>query len=345
MYKGYVVDASLIDSDVHLSQGCTSCHKGDGAAGDRTAAHVGLVKRPSDSLSTCAPCHGDIAQNYALSLHYSDAGMKNGVRPRFSSAEAAVYDKKVFEQSCRSCHATCGDCHVKSPTISGVDLGLIAGHKFVRKDEAKTCALCHGGRVYPEFTGDYGGNADVHYQKGMGCTDCHRPEEMHGTGVAYADMRSVAERPSCVGCHLPGKEATDKAAQAHKTHAGKVSCSACHSSAEYRGCSDCHLGAGSTASPMFLLGRDPRDPAELTTLRLVPTVRDTFAPAGIAASNYDALQNLWDTVPHNTKKRTDRTRDCASCHQRQDHFLDAGTLPSGGAAANKKLIYEFPKKQ
>ncbi|HUX39465.1 MAG TPA: cytochrome c3 family protein [Rectinemataceae bacterium] len=269
--------------------------------------------------------------------------MKNGVRPRFSAAESAIFDKKVFEQSCRSCHATCGDCHVKSPTVSGVDLGLIAGHKFIRKDEGKTCALCHGGRVYPEFTGDYGGNADIHYQNGMGCVDCHRPLELHGRGVAYPDRRSVAEKPSCSACHAPGSETTDKGSQAHAIHGDKVSCSACHSSSEYRGCSSCHLGEGASASPQFVLGNNPRKPGQLSTLRLVPAVRDTFAKAGIASSSFDALPNFWDTVPHNTKKRTDRTRDCSTCHDRREHFLDAGSLPAGGSAANDKLIFTFEK--
>ncbi|HUX41596.1 MAG TPA: cytochrome c3 family protein [Rectinemataceae bacterium] len=343
MYKGFVIDLSLLNSDPHLSQGCTTCHKGDDKATDRTKAHSGLVKRPSDDPELCAVCHPDVAANYSLSLHYTTAGFKNGVRPRFSESEAAIYDKKVFEQSCRSCHASCGDCHVKSPTISGVDIGLLSGHKFVRKDEAKTCALCHGGRVYPEFNGDYGGNADVHYQKGMSCVDCHKAAGLHGNGVAYPDMRAVAEKPTCVGCHPAGAEASDKAKQAHAVHGDKVSCSACHSSAEYRGCSSCHLGEGATDAPMFVLGRNPRMPGQLTTLRLVPTVRDTFAKAGIAQANYDAVQNLWDSVPHNTKKRTDRTRDCATCHDQQAHFLTVDSLPVGGAEANKALIFNFRK--
>lgn len=320
-----------------------SCHRGDESAPTRDKAHAGLVRRPSDERATCSPCHADIAANYEKSLHFTTAGFRNGVLPRFSAAEAKTYDAKVFTQSCNSCHATCGDCHVKSPTISGLSSGLIQGHRFVRRDDAKTCALCHGGRVYPEFTGDYGGNADVHYQKGMTCTDCHRPLELHGNGKAYAGRREVAERPSCAACHAPGAESTDKALAAHATHGEKVSCSACHASAEYRGCSSCHLGAGAAAEPMFVLGRNPRKPEQLTTLRLVPTVRDTFAKAGIAQANFDSLPNLWDTLPHNTKKRTERTRDCAVCHDARSKFLTQEGLPPGGSAANQKLIFKFSK--
>ncbi|MDP3178267.1 MAG: hypothetical protein Q8M76_10215 [Spirochaetaceae bacterium] len=267
--------------------------------------------------------------------------MKSGVRPRFSEAEAKVYDEKVFEQSCRSCHASCGDCHVKSPIISGVNVGLIAGHDFVKKDEAKTCALCHGGRVYPEFTGEYGGTADVHYQKGMSCVDCHSGDEFHAAAGEQGDRRAVADKPTCLACHPSGSEETDKAKEAHADHGELVSCSACHSSSAYRGCASCHLGEGATSSPQFVLGDNPRMPGQLTTLRLVPTVRDTFKKVGIAQAGFDEVNTLWDTVPHNTRKRTERTRDCATCHSEKLHVLTEEELPKDGPAANEKLVFKF----
>jgi thiosulfate/3-mercaptopyruvate sulfurtransferase len=335
------VDKALLSSDPHLGQDCGSCHKGVPSAPTKLEAHTGLVKRPSENPETCGGCHGEIAASYKLSLHYSAAGMKSGVRPRFSAAEAGIFDAKVFEQSCRSCHASCGDCHVKSPIISGVNLGLQAGHRFVRRDEAKSCALCHGGRVYPEFVGDYGGNADVHYQKGLGCVDCHKEAELHASAGVQIDRRSVADRPSCLGCHPRGSEKTDKAKEAHADHGDLVSCSACHSSAEYRGCSSCHLGEGASSSPQFVLGDNPRQPGQLTTLRLVPTVRDTFAKVGIGQATYDSLPNLWDSLPHNTRKRTERTRDCSLCHTDKAHVLTEAELPAGGSEANKKLVFRF----
>ncbi len=300
-----------------------------------------MLNRPSDDPDTCGSCHTDIARTYKLSLHYTSSGMKSGVRPRFSEAEAAVFDEKVFEQSCRSCHASCGDCHVKSPVISGVNTGLLAGHDFVRKDESRTCALCHGGRVYPEFTGEYGGNPDVHYQKGMTCVDCHTGAEMHASGGEQTDRRSVVEKPTCVSCHQPGSEKTEKARTAHEDHADLVSCSACHSSTTYRGCASCHLGEGATSSPQFILGDNTRNPGQLTTLRLVPTVRTTFEKVGIRMENFDELPNLWDTVPHNTRKRTERTRDCAVCHSEKLNVLTEEMLPKGGSEANRKLVFEF----
>ncbi len=336
---GFVVSKDLIARDPHLQNDCTSCHKGNAAAKDQKAAHAGLIDRPSDDPeAACGTCHPEIAKNYTLSLHYTAAGMKHGVSGRFSEAERKTFDAKVFEQSCRSCHASCGDCHVKSPVVSGVNLGLMNGHQFARKDESKTCALCHGGRVYPEFTGEYGGTPDVHYRKGMTCADCHPAEQFHGDGKAYPDRTKVAVKPSCVTCHPLEYLGNDSTKETHETHDGRVSCSACHTASSYRQCSSCHLGEGARSSPAIVLGKNPRNPKELTTLRLIPTVRDTFQKAGIAQASFDALPNYWNTMPHNIAKRTDRTRDCNTCHQEGLYYLEAKMLPPGSSKKNLDLI-------
>ncbi len=332
------MDKTLLSKDPHLQSGCTACHKGDDKAAAKEAAHKGMVARPSEDLSTCASCHDDIGKKYGKALHYTSAGQLRGVEPRFSKAEFETFKGTVFEKSCRSCHASCGDCHVKVPVIGGVNLGLIKGHRFVKRDEAKTCALCHGGRVYPEFTGEYGGVADVHYQKGMICLDCHKTAELHGDGTAYVSRREIKGRPSCTGCHKVGEEKNEKARASHVRHRDTLSCSACHSAAPYRNCQNCHAGAGATSKPAFVLGRNPRNPKMVTTLRLIPTVRDTFKPVGITMTNFDALPNYWDAAPHNIRKRTERTRSCEVCHVEKQYFLTKGTLPPDGSKANLGLV-------
>ena len=319
---------------------CTSCHGGNDAGVDKETSHKGFVKRPSDNLKTCGQCHSKIAGTYSKSLHYTTIGQRTGVSGRFSKAELKQFDEKVFEKSCRSCHASCGDCHVQSPSIGGLNLGLINGHQFVKKDEGKTCAFCHGGRVYPEYTGDYGGSADVHYQKGMLCMDCHKKQELHGDGSAYLTKEAVKDRPRCVACHTSlGKEQKLVTRIAHTRHEGKVSCYACHSGGDYRNCYGCHLGTGATSKPGFLLGLNPRDMKSITTLRLIPTVRDTFGKAGIKMENFDAVPNYWNSPVHNIKKRTDRTRACDSCHIDKKGFMTKQMLIENGSKANEALIY------
>lgn len=338
MYKGYVVDKALLDKDPHFRAGCVLCHAGNDGELSKEKAHFGMLKKPSDNLRSCGVCHKNISANYAKSLHYTTAGQRTGVMPRFSAAELKTFDEKVFEKSCRSCHASCGDCHVKGAPVSGISIGLVANHKFVKKDEGKTCAFCHGGRVYPEYTGDYGGAPDVHYQKGMLCMDCHKKEEFHGDGKAYKSKNEIPQRPVCKSCHPQGKEAKMETQVAHRQHEGKVSCYGCHSGSAYRNCNDCH-GGHAAASPGMILGRSPRDKKVLTTLRLIPTVRDTFAPSGIRMEHFDAVPNYWDTPAHNIRKRTDRTRKCDACHVDRKNFLTKETLIKNGAKANEDLIF------
>lgn len=333
------MDAGLLSRDPHVMMGCRSCHKGDDSAPDKNGAHAGMVRRPSDDLDTCGKCHGKIAAAYGKSLHYTSQGQRQGVIARFSREETALFDRKVFEQSCRSCHASCGDCHVKSPAVSGISLGLIAGHKFVGRNEGKTCAFCHGGRVYPEYTGEYGGSTDVHYQKGMMCMDCHKKSELHGEGRTSTSKQEVMQRPRCTDCHDTGKAGTGLAKVAHGTHKGKASCYACHASGEYRDCTSCHMGTGATSKPAFTLGKNPRNPGEVTTLRLVPTVRDTFARAGIRQENFDKVPNYWNTPAHKIRKRTDRTRSCEVCHTEKKYFLTRESLVKDGSKANEALIH------
>lgn len=343
MYRGYVVDNGLLQKDPHFKMGCKFCHKGNEKELNKEKAHSGLVKRPSDDLKLCMFCHKPITDNYSKSLHYTTAGLRNGVMPRFSAAELKTFDEKVFQQSCRSCHSSCGDCHVKAPAVGGISIGLISKHKFVKKDEGKTCAFCHGGRVYPEYTGDYGGSPDVHYQKGMLCMDCHKKAEFHGDGTAYTSKQHVKDRPSCRTCHKLGGEAKMTARISHEVHQDKVTCYGCHTGASYRQCQQCHLGGGATSNPQMLLGLNPRDKKTLTTLRLIPTVRDTFAKAGIKMENFDALPNYWDTPAHNIRKRTDRTRNCDVCHVDRKNFLTKELLIKNGSKANENLIL-IPKQ-
>jgi hypothetical protein len=173
----------------------------------------------------------------------------------------------------------------------------------------------------------------------MTCTDCHTVKQLHGDGTAYMGRRDVANKPSCTQCHSADAEVSDAAKEAHKEHGENVSCSACHTGSEYRQCSSCHLGEGAGASPAMILGDNPRKSGQLTTLRLIPTVRDTFKKVGIEQKNFDALPNYWDTVPHNVKKRTDRTRDCTTCHGGRQHFLEEETIFQGASKKNLELIH------
>jgi len=184
-----------------------------------------------------------------------------------------------------------------------------------------------------------GGSADIHYQKGMTCLECHGKMEFHGTGSAYTSKKEVKEKPACTGCHKTGTEKTEKAKSSHVRHRDKVSCYACHSGGMYTNCYDCHLGKGATPRPGFFLGLDHKDKKTVTTLRITPAVRDTFKSAGIIMEKYDSLPNYRATAAHNIKKRTDRTRSCEVCHVEKKNFLTKEMLIRNGSRANELLLY------
>jgi hypothetical protein len=94
------------------------------------------------------------------------------------------------------------------------------------------------------------------------------------------------------------------------------------------------------AKPGFILGTSPRNRKEITTLRVIPTVRESFKPAGIQQANFDSLPNYWDAPIHNIRKRTERTRNCDTCHEDRKGFLTMETLLKNSSRTNLELIHK-----
>ena len=92
-----------------------------------------------------------------------------------------------------------------------------------------------------------GPNADIHYEKGLICTDCHNADEMHGDGTQYSSQLE-AVTTECEDCHeSSGKVVKDMPVtqydpdiEAHSIHEGKLDCTACHSGWTVT-CENCHL--------------------------------------------------------------------------------------------------------
>ena len=299
-----------------------------------------MIARPSSRIENCAPCHKEISDHYKKSLHYTTSGLRNGIRKRFSKAQLEQFDSKIFQQSCRSCHASCGDCHVKTPVVAGVNQGLFANHRFRKKNEDKTCSACHGGRIYAEYTGKTSGVPDVHYsESGMNCLNCHKAKELHGDGTEAESKNNLKGKPACTDCHK--MNASAKTGTVHKQHDSKVSCQACHVVSGYNHCSSCHVGKGAKPSQGFFLGRDPQNRDRIVLLRMTPAARDTFASAGISMDNYDQAANFWAAPVHNIRKKTARTRTCAPCHtENKEGFITESDFPAGGSQQNRTLLYD-----
>jgi hypothetical protein len=126
------------------------------------------------------------------------------------------------QRTCNTCHTGCLDCHF-SPRAG-------EPHRFERTPSPETCggggrstSMCHSGASHSRrgetyVGGDYsipfGMTPDVHYELGIGCTDCHLMGEK--------GMGDMERRATCGGCHVAVEEALAKSI--HKN----MDCAACH---------------------------------------------------------------------------------------------------------------------
>jgi hypothetical protein len=244
----YLVDESFATS-THGVLGCTYCHGGHADQADADAAMEGMNATPTadGGSSVCGTCHEQEVANFATSLHNTTAGIKNAWENRLSAASDELgtdlagqyYHHDGYEGSCIDCHATCGECHVRSAKdLIDPDTGLTDGHNFVdltdNDDITYTCLSCHAGSIAGCYT-----NYDVHGLSGanMNCMDCHDVSELHGDGNEYQTMsHSGAITTEFTDCHdvstLDGEWHSDG-------HLSSNECWACHTST-YNTCESCH---------------------------------------------------------------------------------------------------------
>jgi len=123
----------------------------------------------------------------------------------------------------------CTACHfIKDPTLSPEEAKKI--HPLIiKKIPVENCVRCHNrsGRIGISYTGVYESEnygtpyqngrmsekrlpgdrfyldlpADIHYQRGMACIDCHTRNEIMGDGTNYAHYEEQLEI-SCATCHV-----------------------------------------------------------------------------------------------------------------------------------------------
>lgn len=346
---------AFFESDEHGDIPCVDCHDGDAEAADKSAAHRGLVAKPSEyPANVCGECHAETTR-MRNSMHGGLWGEKVLLAQRFGASDYGSLPMAVrqgYEAECATCHTSCGDCHVARPTSVGG--GLIASHRFASPDMSNQCTACHGSRVGAEYRGQNEGiSADVHYVPGgMRCTSCHTAEQMHGDGVQHDHRLDVTNGPMCEDCHA--LEA--KSNEYHTRHWGALQCQVCHSQ-DYKSCNSCHAGSGlrEPSYMSFKIGRNPVPQTRsyaYTLLRHIPISPDTYSEWGVADLAEFESQPTWKyAAPHNVRRWTDRTRvpeggSCSTaCHRTADDvdgfFLrqaDLDAMSAREANANRHLI-------
>ena len=316
------------------------------------AAHTGLTVRPSADMEdgTCVDCHEDIVDTYEDSLHYTVQGMYNSLE-NFAHPETLDDEdhplRQAFDEDCSKCHATCGSCHVSRPkTYEG---GLHSEHEFTEPPMDETCYGCHGARPAGEFIGEVGFTADVHYEAGFDCMDCHDVSNFHGTGEEEQWRFEVETLPECQDCH--GEiYSEDSEIEAHRVHEeDQLACHVCHSSAA-QSCFNCHISvddegnmsSDSTSRVIFNIGQNPEPteeiPYEYITLRHIPTTADTFVELNGELPNYDEISNWKYSPTHNIQRVTRQNESCNSCHGQENLFFSEDDIREEDSEASYDLI-------
>ncbi|MGI6357891.1 MAG: cytochrome c3 family protein [Bacillota bacterium] len=340
-------------SSTHGSLGCITCHGGKNEP-DKQVAHSGMQPYPSrDFNATCAECHSDVTDTFSSSIHFTLAGMSNGLLEftNYGALAESPHHEEVFNNDCYKCHATCGDCHVSRP--KNYSQGLVAEHTFFDTPPMdETCYGCHNARNAGEFMGKVGFSGDVHYSNGMTCMDCHQIDNFHGSGSQAANMWEE-NLPTCIGCHQD-KDPAVASDSFHSVHGDSLSCQVCHAQAS-NNCFECHLdpndegklASSSQTRLMFRIGYNPEiteeRPYKYVVLRHVPTqasmlevVEDDMLP------NFDQKSNWKYSPTHNIQRSTFQNESCESCHDNTRIWLRLEDLRETDSKDNQRLIPELP---
>lgn len=348
------VDSEFAEDENHGQMGCEECHGGNPSDPDWKTAHKGVVKDPSypDPTEACGQCHEEIAETAKTSLHMTLAPYRKMIDMR-ANPDESVHAKvgAAMEIHCKSCHSSCGQCHVSRP--DSVDGGLLASHLFQKRPPMHTvCTACHGSRIEKEYFGKNAGiPPDIHKEKYFRCDKCHTAAEMHGDGKDLASRYEVENAPNCVACHEDIYKDTSENVKQHTDHKGKVSCHVCHSM-PYKNCYGCHVGKDDqglayykTQGSMlnFKIGLNPlpskKRPEKFVTVRGVPVDQNTFkfyVENGL--SRFDSLPTWKLATPHNIRRQTPQNKTCNGCHGNGELFLAVKDVKAEYLEANKKVI-------
>ncbi len=282
----------------------------------------------------CEICHAGVAANFTTSLHYNAYGMKGeyerGAAGHFGIDMDAFYE----EGSCASCHVTtCTKCHLgyKPEMGHGEDCVAIT---------IDTCDPCHKKKQTSTFVGDMpahkskGPHADIHYEKGLICTDCHSAEEMHGDGNSYSHQQQ-AVTTACEDCHnSPGKVVKGMnvtqyslVIPSHSIHDETLDCTACHTG-WMTTCVNCHLETRKT------------DGIVTDAFYLVKGIDGKIKPFLKMQASYgdETHTGYAEWMPHTI---TAEAKDCAFCHENREVLCEGcegQMLGDGGSFIPQETI-------
>lgn len=196
---------------------------------------VGVLLLLLVAFALCSPCPASAQQItkencfYLTSLHYTARGMSYWYDKAQGGLETLT-GVPYAQAGCTNCHvSSCDACHRKE--VQGKPV-----YDTKMAKEQGTCLKCHGRESLMITKIDKESNTpDVHFAKGMSCTDCHTAREIHGDGVERESMKAPgAMDAKCENCH----PAVSKSLS-HTAHGNRLHCNACHVR-HVVSCNNCH---------------------------------------------------------------------------------------------------------
>lgn len=166
---------------------------------------------------------------FLSSLHHTTRGMAYWYDKNNGGLETLT-GVPYSKLDCQNCHvSSCDACHKTE-----IDKKLSYSIKAAQNKEI--CLHCHKRAASIMKIDKAANQEDVHFAKGMQCTNCHTAREMHGDGIEYTSMKqSGALDAKCENCHKSVKPSTS-----HKIHKEKLDCNSCHVR-HVVSCSNCHF--------------------------------------------------------------------------------------------------------
>ena len=287
------------------------------------------------NIEGCEECHPEITENFATSLHYTGVGMMEEYESGAAGHFHIDMDEYYQKWNCSKCHvSTCTQCHF------GYQNSSAWGHVEQVEITIQTCDPCHKKKQTATFVGDMPGHkkkapsADIHYEAGMTCIDCHVADELHGTGVTYTTQLEAVS-VQCTDCHdnagkvVKGMNVSQYSVEtrSHEIHDGKLACISCHSS-WVLSCNGCHLDTRKGTKPVFdefYLGRD-KDGLVTTFLKM---------DAHFKNETHTGYGEWYGHVA------TDEPKNCTFCHEDEDVLLagcEGQMIGEGGSLLSQETI-------
>lgn len=165
-------------ADIHLKNLCTQCHLG------RSKTFYGPIDENFRG-GGCLACHLNYSAENKKELfaYFNKTKLDEGVLPR----QHPSLDLKVGNSKCFSCHSRSGRISLSYEGWYETELNLQqarSGQYRILKDQ----------RVL-KFE-----QADIHYEKGLECIDCHTSYELMGDGFFHIHKEEQVQI-SCSDCH------------------------------------------------------------------------------------------------------------------------------------------------